>query len=105
MSFGTCITARVSVRSLEVMSLIGLPAPTLAVHQGVSEFDSERLRIDESGQDSACDASKQRLRTQRQPTSLIGEIEEKEEFTRRIDDGREADFRLEQTAALASFDV
>jgi hypothetical protein len=42
MSFGTCTTARVSVRSLEVMSLISLPAPTLPVHRGVSSLSASR---------------------------------------------------------------
>src|SRR5258705_9855981 len=39
-------------------------------------------------------APKQRLQSQRQPTRSIGEVENTEGFTRRIEVGREADFRL-----------
>ena len=46
MSFGTCITARVSVRSLEVMSLIGLPLPRWRCIGKFRTFDSERLGLD-----------------------------------------------------------
>src|SRR6188768_3160451 len=40
------------------------------------------------------DATNQRLSSQRQPTRLICEVEEREGFTRKTEDGREADFRL-----------
>jgi hypothetical protein len=41
-----------------------------------------------------CDAPKQRLESQQQPIRLIGEVKETEGFTRKIEDVREADFRL-----------
>ena len=44
--------------------------------------------------DCPCDDTKQRLSSQRQPTRLICEVEEREGFTRKNDDGREPDFRL-----------
>jgi hypothetical protein len=45
-------------------------------------------------QDCPCDAPKQRVESQRQPTRLICELEMSEGFTRKIEDVREADFRL-----------
>src|SRR5258708_3514382 len=44
--------------------------------------------------DCPCVAPKQRLQSQREPSRLIGEVKGTEGFTRRIDDVREADFRL-----------
>ena len=40
------------------------------------------------------EAPKQGFQGQRQPTRLIREVKETERFTRKIDDGREAGFRL-----------
>src|SRR6266699_298924 len=42
--------------------------------------------------DCPCDAPKPRLRSQRQPNRLIGEDKEREGYTRKIDDVREAEF-------------
>jgi hypothetical protein len=44
--------------------------------------------------DCPCGAAKPRLQSQRQPTRSICEVEENEEFTRKNEDGREADRRL-----------
>ena len=44
--------------------------------------------------DCPCGAPRHRSQSQRQPTRPICEVEEREEFTRRIEDAREADFRL-----------
>src|SRR3982750_1625033 len=44
--------------------------------------------------DCPCDAPKQRFQSQKQPTRSIGEVENSEGFTRKNEDGREADFRL-----------
>ena len=44
--------------------------------------------------DCPCDAPKQRFQSQRQPTRSIFEVEESEGFTRKIDNGREAEIRL-----------
>jgi hypothetical protein len=44
--------------------------------------------------DCPCDAPKQRIRSQHQPARSIGEVENSEGFTRKIEVGREARFRL-----------
>ena len=44
--------------------------------------------------DCPCERPKQRLQSQQQPNRLIGEVKETEGFTRKIEDVREADFRL-----------
>ena len=44
--------------------------------------------------DCPCDAPKQRIQSQHQPTRSIGEVENSEGFTRKIEVGREARFRL-----------
>src|SRR3989442_609781 len=44
--------------------------------------------------DCPCGAPKQRLPSQWQPTGSILEVEQREGFTRKIEDVREADFRL-----------
>jgi hypothetical protein len=44
--------------------------------------------------DCPCDAPKQRLQSQHQPSPLIEEGKETEGFTRKIEDVRETDFRL-----------
>ena len=45
-------------------------------------------------QNCPCDAPKQRVQSQRQPTRSIGEVENSEGFTRKIENVREASFRL-----------
>ena len=57
--------------------------------------------------DCPCDATKQRLWSQRQPTRLICEVEEREGFMRKNEDGREADFRLanRRTANFTPFPI
>jgi hypothetical protein len=45
-------------------------------------------------QDCPCDAPKQRLQSQRQPSRLFGELKGTEGFARKNDDGRNADRRL-----------
>ena len=44
--------------------------------------------------DCPCDAPKQRLQSQREPSRSIGEVLETVGFAWKIDDGREAEFRL-----------
>ena len=44
--------------------------------------------------DCPCEAPQWRIRSQQQPSRLICEVEENEGFTRKIEDVREADFRL-----------
>jgi hypothetical protein len=44
--------------------------------------------------DCPCDAPKQRLQSQRQPSRSIWEVVEAVGFVRKIEDAREADFRL-----------
>jgi hypothetical protein len=45
-------------------------------------------------QDCPCDAPKQRLQSQPQPSRLIREVKDSEGFTRKIEGGREAGSRL-----------
>ena len=44
--------------------------------------------------DCPCELPKQGLQSQQEPSRLIGEAKEREGFTRKNEDGREADFRL-----------
>jgi len=44
--------------------------------------------------DCPCEPAKPGLQSQQQPSRLIGEAEDTEEFTRKIEDVREAGFRL-----------
>ena len=44
--------------------------------------------------DCPCDAPKQRIQSQREPSRSIGEVIEIAGFAGKIEDGREADFRL-----------
>ena len=44
--------------------------------------------------DCPCELPKQRLQSQQQPSRSIVEVNESEGFARKIDDVREADFRL-----------
>jgi hypothetical protein len=67
---------------------------TASVLKPAYPVDQETLRLVCCPQDCPCDAPKQRLQGQRQPTRSIREVETMEGFTRKIEVGREASFRL-----------
>src|SRR5438552_8358240 len=66
----------------------------LAAHPGSSAFRFWPPARRDCPRDCPCDAPKQRVESQCQPTRSICEVEEREGFTKKIEDVREADFRL-----------
>jgi hypothetical protein len=65
------------------------------VQGAVLEFDSDCLGLDETVPRIVPETRpKQPLWSQRKPTRSVGKVKLGEGFTRKINDGREADFRL-----------
>jgi len=64
------------------------------LHGGRKPLSVVTKRGSDCPQNCPYDTPKQRLQSQRQPTRSIGEVENREGFTKKIEDGREADFRL-----------
>ena len=60
----------------------------------IRRIGGDTRRVWSCPHDCPCDAPKQRLQSQRQPSRLIREVKGSEGFTRKIKDVREADFRL-----------
>ena len=95
MSFGTGITARSVYRSLEVMCLIGLPA----LHAGGASGSFGVSILSASGLTRLSPGlSLRRAKTASPEPTAANSLDlgsgKEEGFTRKNDDGREADFRL-----------
>jgi hypothetical protein len=69
-----------------------------APHQIRIEFDDSMMRRSRQSIGRAVPvASKQGLQSQQQPTCSMGNVLRSEEFTKKVEDVREAELRLEQT--------
>jgi hypothetical protein len=74
---------------------------------GILRWRASGIRVSGLSQNCPCELPKQGIQSQRQPTRLIGEREEAEGFTTKIEDARKADFRLADAlrGSLEVFDL